>query len=81
MKVGAEVIDRKKLDTRTQDPGTPILQLRARDVDEVTRAWKAAGGEVISTGGKPASLGFNKLVLLRDPNGVMVEMLPAPPSR
>lgn len=72
-------IDRKKLNTKTQDPGTPILQLRAPDVDAVTAARKAAGGEVVSKGGVPALIGgTTKIVLLRDPNGVMVEVLPAP---
>ncbi|MEP6963573.1 MAG: VOC family protein [Acidobacteriota bacterium] len=71
-------IDRKKLNTKTQDPGTAILQLRARDVDAVTAAWKAAGGQVVSSGGVPASIGAIKIVLLRDPNGVMVEVLPGP---
>jgi predicted enzyme related to lactoylglutathione lyase len=71
-------IDRKKLDTRTQDPGTPILQLRARDIDELTRAWKTGGGAVVSTNGEPVLLGSSKLVLLRDPNGVMIELLPVP---
>jgi catechol 2,3-dioxygenase-like lactoylglutathione lyase family enzyme len=71
-------IDRKKLTTRTQDPGTPILQLRAPDVDAVLAAWKKAGGEVVSKGGVPATMGATKLVLLRDPNGVMLEILPAP---
>jgi catechol 2,3-dioxygenase-like lactoylglutathione lyase family enzyme len=71
-------IDRKKLNTKTQDPGTPILQLRG-DVDAVTAAWKAAGGEVISKGGVPAVIGgATTIVLLRDPNGVMIEVLPAP---
>ncbi len=74
-------IDRRKLDTRTQDPGTPILQLRARDVDTLTRAWKAKGGAVVSTNGEPVVLGNNKLSLLRDPNGVMVELLPTPGAR
>jgi catechol 2,3-dioxygenase-like lactoylglutathione lyase family enzyme len=72
-------IDRKKLNTKTQDPGTAILQLRATDVDAVTAAWKAAGGDVVSKGGVPAVIGgTTKIVLLRDPNGVMVEVLPAP---
>jgi len=72
-------IDRKKLNTKTQDPGTPILQLRAPDVDAVTAAWKAAGGEVVSKGGVPAVIGgTTKIVLLRDPNGAMIEVLPAP---
>ena len=74
-------IDRRKLDTRTQDPGTPILQLQVRDVDALTRSWKAAGGAVVSTNGEPVLLGNNKLILLRDPNGVMLELLPAPGAR
>jgi predicted enzyme related to lactoylglutathione lyase len=75
-------IDRKKLNTKTQDPGTAILQLRSTDVDAVTAAWKVAGGEVISKGGVPAMIGgTTKIVLLRDPNGVMVEVLPAPVPR
>jgi predicted enzyme related to lactoylglutathione lyase len=74
-------IDRKPIRTRTQDPGTPILQLRARDVDAVAKAWKAAGGEIVSTNGEPVTMGANKLVLLRDPNGLMLEILPAPQQR
>jgi hypothetical protein len=75
-------IDRKKLNTKTQDPGTAILQLRVTDVDAVTAAWKAAGGEVISKGGVPAQIGAIKIALLRDPNGAMVEVLPGarPPA-
>ena len=73
-------IDRKPIHTRTQDPGTPILQLRVRDVDAVAKAWKAAGGEIVSPNGEPVSMGTNKIVLLRDPNGLMLEILPAPQS-
>jgi len=71
-------IDRKPIHTRTQDPGTPILQLRARDVDGLAKAWKAAGGEIVSANGEPVNLGATKIVLLRDPNGLMLEILPVP---
>jgi catechol 2,3-dioxygenase-like lactoylglutathione lyase family enzyme len=74
-------IDRKPIKTRTQDPGTPILQLRTRDVDAVAKAWKAAGGEIVSSNGEPVTMGANKIVLLRDPNGLMLEILPAPQPR
>jgi predicted enzyme related to lactoylglutathione lyase len=74
-------IDRKPIKTRTQDPGTPILQLRVKDVDAMLKAWKTAGGEIVSTNGEPATIGTNKIVLLRDPNGLMLEILPAPPVR
>jgi predicted enzyme related to lactoylglutathione lyase len=74
-------IDRKPIRTRTQDPGQPILQLRVRDVDAVAEAWKAGGGEIVSAHGEPVTMGANKIVLLRDPNGLMLEVLPAPQQR
>jgi hypothetical protein len=63
--------------TRLQDPGTPMLQLRVRDIQGITTAWKAAGGEVISTGGEPADLGAVKIVVFREPNNLMLEMIEA----
>lgn len=74
-------IDRMPIHTRTQDPGQPILQLRVRDVDAVAKAWKTAGGEIVSANGEPVTMGTNKIVLLRDPNGLMLEILPAPQQR
>jgi catechol 2,3-dioxygenase-like lactoylglutathione lyase family enzyme len=70
-------IERKKVANRTQDPGQAIIQLNSGDLDGLLAAWKAAGGEVVSKGGVPASLGGNfRLVLLKDMNGMMVEVLP-----
>jgi catechol 2,3-dioxygenase-like lactoylglutathione lyase family enzyme len=71
-------IDRTPLRTRFQDPGTPVLQLRVRDVQAVTNRWKKAGGDVITAGGQPVNLGTQTLVVLRDPNGLMLEMISAP---
>jgi catechol 2,3-dioxygenase-like lactoylglutathione lyase family enzyme len=68
-------IDRKPLRTRFQDPGTPVLQLRTTDIDAVTKAWKAAGGEVVTAGGQPIDLGAIKLILFRDPNNLILEMI------
>jgi predicted enzyme related to lactoylglutathione lyase len=73
--------DRKPLHTRVQDPGTAILQLRVKDVDAAAAAVKAAGGTIISTGGVPVSIGATKLVLVRDPNNLFLELLPAPQGR
>jgi hypothetical protein len=74
-------IDRQPIKTHTQDPGQPILQLRVRDVGAVAQAWKAAGSEIVSANGEPVIIGANKIVLLRDPNGLMLEILPAPAQR
>ena len=71
-------IDRRPLRTRFQDPGTPVLQLRVKDIQAVTQAWKNAGGEVVTTGGEPVNLGNLTLVVLRDPNNVMLELIATP---
>jgi catechol 2,3-dioxygenase-like lactoylglutathione lyase family enzyme len=70
-------IDRKPMQTRVQDPGTAILQLRVRDVDAAVSKLKAGGATVISTGGEPVTLGNRKLVIVRDPNNLFLELLPA----
>jgi hypothetical protein len=60
-----------------QDPGTAILQLRVRDVDAAVKTLKAGGATVISTGGEPVTLGNRKLAMVRDPNNLFLELLPA----
>jgi catechol 2,3-dioxygenase-like lactoylglutathione lyase family enzyme len=70
-------IDRKPLQTRVQDPGTAILQLRVRDVDSAVKTLKAGGATVVSTGGEPVSLGTRRLAIVRDPNNLFLELLPA----
>jgi catechol 2,3-dioxygenase-like lactoylglutathione lyase family enzyme len=70
-------IDRKPMQTRVQDPGTAILQLRVRDVDAAVKKLKAGGAQVISTGGEPVTLGNRRLAIVRDPNNLFLELLPA----
>jgi predicted enzyme related to lactoylglutathione lyase len=74
-------IDRKPLRTRFQDPGTPVLQLRVQDIDAVTKAWKSAGGEIVTAGAVPISIGALKLIVFRDPNNLMLEMIQASAAR
>jgi catechol 2,3-dioxygenase-like lactoylglutathione lyase family enzyme len=68
-------IDRKPLHTNLQDPGTALLQLRVRDADELTRKLKAAGAEVISTGGTPVSIGKARIAVLRGPDNLFLELI------
>jgi predicted enzyme related to lactoylglutathione lyase len=70
-------IERKPMNTRTQDPGTAILQLRVRDVDGMVKTLKAAGGTVISTRGEAVTMGNRRLAIVRDPNNLFLELLPA----
>ena len=73
--VGLAAGDRTASPTRFQDPGTPVLQLLVRDANAVTAAWKRAGGEIVTTGGAPVSVGALKLVVLRDPDNLMIELI------
>lgn len=74
-------IDRKPVRTRFQDPGTPVLQLRVQDINAVTKAWKTAGGEILTVGGEPIDIGALKLIVFRDPNNLMLEMIQASAAR
>jgi len=67
---------REALGFQMRIPGTAVLQLLVRDVKAATSAWKKAGGEVISTGGEPVTMGALTLVVLRDPNNLMLELIP-----
>src|SRR6185295_8421641 len=68
-------VERKPLKTRVQDPGTAILQLNVRDMDGLMSKLKAGGAEIITTGGEPVSLGNSKLVIVRDPNNLFLELI------
>jgi catechol 2,3-dioxygenase-like lactoylglutathione lyase family enzyme len=74
-------IDRKPVRTRFQDPGTPVLQLRVQDIDAVTKAWKFAGGDILTAGAVPIEIGALKLIVFRDPNNLMLEMIQASAAR
>ena len=68
-------IDRKPLHTRTQDPGTAILQLNVRGLDALLAKMKPAGFTVVSTGGEPADVYGSKIALVRDPNNLFLELI------
>src|SRR5262245_6058253 len=74
-------IDRKPVRTRFQDPGPPVLQLRVKDIDAATKAWKAASGEIVTVGAAPIDIGALKLIVFRDPNNLMLEMIQASVAR
>ena len=71
-------IDRKPLHGRFQDPGTAVLQLRVRDVVELTKKLKAAGVPIVTVGGEPVALGAAKIAIVRDPNNLMLELIQTP---
>jgi catechol 2,3-dioxygenase-like lactoylglutathione lyase family enzyme len=60
---------------RIQDPGAVLLSLYVRDIDEMTKLVKQAGVPVVTPGGAPVKTDAGRSVLVRDPNGVFVELV------
>jgi molybdate transport system substrate-binding protein len=70
-------VARTKVQARTQDPGTAILQLRVRDVDALTAKLKTVGVPIVTTGGAPVDVGGLKVSLVRGPDNLLIEFLQA----
>lgn len=72
-------IDRKRLHSRLQDPGTSMLQLSVRDIGAIVRASKAAGGSILSAGGVATLRHNSPIAIVGDANNFFLEpMQPAP---
>ena len=74
--------ERRTVAGRLQDFGSTRVQLRVRDLDAAIAAFKRAGGEVVSTGGRPVALpaGTSTLraAIVRDPSNLFVVLIEAP---
>lgn len=69
-------VPRTALTGRVQDPGTPILQVRVKDVDALTKRLKAGGVPVITEGGAPVEIRPGlKIVLVEDPDNLILEFM------
>jgi hypothetical protein len=61
------------------------MQLQVRDVDAVIESLKAAGGDVVSTGGTTVGLPgrggtTTKVAIVRDPNNLFLVLIQAAPA-
>src|SRR5262249_31079682 len=67
-------IDRKPINARIQDPGATRLQLRVRDSDAAIKALKAAGGQVVTTGGDGGAIDMRglHLAIVRETNNLFL---------
>jgi catechol 2,3-dioxygenase-like lactoylglutathione lyase family enzyme len=62
-----------------QDPGSATLALQVRDIEKVLARVKAAGAEIVTTGGAPVNPTGNpasklREIVIRDPDGFFVEL-------
>jgi catechol 2,3-dioxygenase-like lactoylglutathione lyase family enzyme len=69
---------------RIQDAGSTRIQLRVADIDAALAALTQAGGTFMSTGGRPLDLPAGnrtlKVGIVRDPDGLFVVLIEAPPA-
>ena len=69
-------------DTRTAnawDPGASRLIFRVRDLAAAVAAASRAGAPVVTLGGAPVDTPGGRAILVRDPDGYLVEMIQASP--
>ena len=66
-------VDRRPLRSRIQDPGSVRLSFNVRDLDAAVTKFTSTGGAVVTTGGKPVSLGQGApYILVRDLNNFYI---------
>jgi len=62
------------------DPGASALIFSVRDLDAVAGRLKARGAPVVTLGGAPLTTPAGRAVLVRDPDGCLIEARQAPPG-
>jgi catechol 2,3-dioxygenase-like lactoylglutathione lyase family enzyme len=69
-------VPRKPFDLRVPDPGSPAVSIHVKDVEATMKAVAAGGGSIVTRGGEPVKLGPATGVFVRDPNGLLIELIP-----
>ena len=77
--------DRKAAQPLHTDPGAANLQFRVRDIDTIFAAIKKSGAPIITRSGIPVKIGppnssLLRSIMVRDPDGYIVEVIQAPPA-
>ena len=60
---------------RIQDPGSPQMQLRVRDLDPLLEQVKARGYKFVSVGARPIQRAAGRFVFVEDPDGILIEFM------
>lgn len=69
-------VARKPFQLRVPDPGSPAVSIHVKDVESAMKAVAAGGGSIVTRGGEPVKLGPAPGVFVRDPNGLLIELIP-----
>jgi catechol 2,3-dioxygenase-like lactoylglutathione lyase family enzyme len=77
-------LDRKPAQPRPTDPGAAEIIVRVRNLDPVFAAIEKTGAPILSRSGAPVNIDTAKAtlrsVLVRDPDGYLVEVIQTPPA-
>ena len=68
-------IDQLHYEGRPQDPGAPAMSVLVPDVQVATRALRAIGLPVVTTGGEPVMSDTGGAVFVRDPSGLLLKLI------
>ncbi len=69
-------VPRKPFALRVPDAGSPAVSIHVKDVESAMKAVAAGGGSIVTRGGEPVKLGAGQGVFVRDPNGLLIELIP-----
>jgi catechol 2,3-dioxygenase-like lactoylglutathione lyase family enzyme len=69
-------VPRKDFKLRVPDPGSPAVSIHVKNVESTMKAVAAGGGSIVTRGGEPVKLGPAAGVFVRDPNGLLIELIP-----
>jgi catechol 2,3-dioxygenase-like lactoylglutathione lyase family enzyme len=68
-------VARKPFKLRVPDPGSPAVSVNVKDVEAAMKSVADGGGSIVTAGGEPVKLGGGG-VFVRDPNGLLIELIP-----
>ena len=68
-------IARTKREPAVADPGASALSMLVADLPALLRRAKAAGTKIETTGGDPVTVGGRRAVLVRSPDGLLIELI------
>ena len=70
-------VERAPLAGRLQDPGTPAVSFLVENVQGLLATLRAAGVTVDTEGGEAVNVGGTLRAFIRDPNGLLIELVEA----
>ena len=74
--IKAVALKRTPFHLAVPDVGSPAVSVMVKDVKAALEAVKAGGGSVVTAGGEPVKLGNAIGIFVRDPNGLLIELIP-----